>query len=190
MLDPKEKAAVFRHAGPVPRTRTGGAPGLDDLAFLDQQRARRWYGRPVRGPRVLLDGDLRATQASAWTADEDGWYVGEKQELSGPWLHGSSGACISLGAGHNASTARKITEASTSRSTMPDCRPRGPVRSDHCLRPRGPLLLAVDPRQLDRRLRRRGQRPKRCGGSSPTGRCCSPRRARAPRASSGSARST
>jgi hypothetical protein len=112
VLDPKEKAAVFRHAcDRFPALVPVGAAGFDDLAFLDHQRARPWYGRPVEGARSFSStGTSGYPKPIAWTAEEDDWYVGEKRELFAPWLDGRTRAFISLAVGHNASTARKVME--------------------------------------------------------------------------------
>jgi phenylacetate-CoA ligase len=112
VLDPKEKAAVFRYAcDRFPALVPVGAAGLDDLAFLDHERARRWYGRPVEGARSFSStGTSGCPKPIAWTAAEDDWYVGEKRELFAPWLDGCTRAFISLAVGHNASSARKVME--------------------------------------------------------------------------------
>jgi len=112
VLDPKEKAAVFRYAcDRFPALVPVGAAGLDDLAFLDHERARRWYGRPVeRSHWFSSTGTSGYPKPIAWTAEEDAWYVGEKQELFAPWLDGCGRAFISLAIGHNASTARQVME--------------------------------------------------------------------------------
>lgn len=112
MLDPSEKAAVFRHAcDRFPALVPVGAAGFDDLAFLDHQHARRWYGRPVEGSRSFSStGTSGYPKPIAWTAAEDEWYVGEKRELFAPWLDGCTRAFISLAVGHNASTAGKVME--------------------------------------------------------------------------------
>jgi hypothetical protein len=112
MLDPKEKAAVFRHA--VDRFSAlipVGAAGFDGLAFLDHQRARPWYGRPLEGARSFSStGTSGYPKPVAWTTEEDDWYVGEKRELFAPWLDGCTRAFISLAVGHNASSARTVME--------------------------------------------------------------------------------
>jgi hypothetical protein len=112
VLDPKEKAAVFRHAvDRFPALVPVGAAGFDDLTFLDHQRARRWYGRPVEGVRSFSStGTSGYPKPIAWTAEEDDWYVGEKRELFAPWLDGCTRAFISLAVGHNASSARTVME--------------------------------------------------------------------------------
>jgi hypothetical protein len=112
VLDPKEKAAVFRHARDrFPALVPVGAAGFDDLAFLDHQRARPWYGRPVEGARSFSStGTSGYPKPIAWTAEEDDWYVGEKRELFAPWLDGCTRAFISLAVGHNASSARTVME--------------------------------------------------------------------------------
>jgi hypothetical protein len=101
VLDPKEKAAVFRHAvDRFPALVPAGATGFDDLAFLDHQRARRWYGRPVQGSRLFSStGTSGYPKPIAWTAEEDQWYVGEKWELFAPWLDGCRRALVSLAGG-------------------------------------------------------------------------------------------
>jgi phenylacetate-CoA ligase len=112
VLDPKEKAAVFRHARDrFPALVPVGAAGFDDLAFLDHQRARLWYGRPVEGARSFSStGTSGYPKPITWTAEEDEWYVGEKRELFAPWLEGCRRAFISLAVGHNASLARTVME--------------------------------------------------------------------------------
>ena len=112
MLDPKEKAAVFRHARDrFPALVPVGAADFDDLAFLDHQRARAWYGRPVEGARSFSStGTSGYPKPITWTAEEDEWYVGDKRELFAPWLDGCTRAFISLAVGHNASSARKVME--------------------------------------------------------------------------------
>jgi hypothetical protein len=112
VLDPNEKAAVFRHAcHRFPALVPVGATGFDDLAFLDHQRARPWYGRPVEGARSFSStGTSGYPKPIAWRREEDAWYVGEKQELFASWLAGSARAFVSLAVGHNASTARMVLE--------------------------------------------------------------------------------
>jgi hypothetical protein len=112
VLDAREKATVFRHAcDRFPALVPVGAAGFDDLAFLDHQRARPWYGRLVEGSRSFSStGTSGYPKSIAWTAAEDDWYVGDKRELFAPWLDGCARAFISLAVGHNASTARTVME--------------------------------------------------------------------------------
>jgi hypothetical protein len=107
-----EKAVVFRHARDrFPRLLPVGATGFDDLAFLDHQHARPWYGRPVEGSRSFSStGTSGYPKPIAWTPEEDAWYVGDKQELFADWLNGCRRAFISLAVGHNASTAGTVLE--------------------------------------------------------------------------------
>jgi cysteine synthase A/phenylacetate-CoA ligase len=110
VLDGAEKDIVFRHARRrFPELVPAGSGGFDDLPFLDRQRARRWYGRPVDGAREFSStGTSGRPKPVPWTPDEDGWYVGEKQDLLGPWLRGCSRGFVSLGAGHNAGSAATV----------------------------------------------------------------------------------
>jgi phenylacetate-CoA ligase len=106
------KAAVFRHAcDRFPALVPVGATGFDDLAFLDHERARPWYGRRVEGSRSFCStGTSGYPKPIPWAPGEDAWYVSEKQELVAPWLDGCARAFVSLAVGHNASTARKVLE--------------------------------------------------------------------------------
>lgn len=110
MLDGVEKDIVSRHARRrFPELVPAGSAGFDDLPFLDRQRARRWYGRPVDGAREFSStGTSGQPKPVPWTSEEDGWYVAEKQDLLGPWLRGCSRGFVSLGAGHNAGSAAVV----------------------------------------------------------------------------------
>lgn len=112
LLEPMEKDDVFRHACErFPTLVPPGATGFDDLAFLDHQRARPWYGRAVEGARSFSStGTSGYPKRIAWTPDEDAWYVGEKQDLFAPWLNGCARAFISLAVGHNAGSAHSVLE--------------------------------------------------------------------------------
>jgi len=112
LLEPTEKGAVFRHACErFPTLVPTGATSFDDLAFLDHQRARQWYGRTVDGSRSFSStGTSGYPKNIAWTPDEDGWYVGEKQDLFAPWLNGCARGFISLAVGHNAGSACRVLE--------------------------------------------------------------------------------
>ena len=92
VLDGVEKDIVARHARRrFPELVPAGSAGFDDLPFLDRQRARRWYGRPVDGAREFSStGTSGQPKPVPWTSEEDGWYVAEKQDLLGPWLRGCS----------------------------------------------------------------------------------------------------
>jgi phenylacetate-coenzyme A ligase PaaK-like adenylate-forming protein len=113
LLGPIEKGDVFRHACErFPTLVPVGATGLDDLAFLDHQAARPWYGRVVEGSRSFSStGTSGYPKRVAWTPDEDAWYVGEKQDLFAPWLKGCARGFISLAVGHNAGSARSVLES-------------------------------------------------------------------------------
>jgi hypothetical protein len=110
VLGRAEKEIVFRHARRwFPDLVPAGAAGFDDLPVLDRRRARPWYGRPVDGAREFSStGTSGRPKPVPWTPEEDGWYVGEKQDLLGPWLEGCSRGFVSLGAGHNAGTAAAV----------------------------------------------------------------------------------
>lgn len=110
LTEPAERAAVFRHARErFPALVPAGATGFDDLAFLDRQSARPWYGRPVEGSRSFAStGTSGYPKRVAWTPDEDAWYVGEKQALFAPWLDRCARGFISLAVGHNAGSARSV----------------------------------------------------------------------------------
>lgn len=112
MLDSSEKTVVFRHAGEwFPGLVPAGATGFDDLAFLDHQRARWWYGRPVEGARSFSStGTSGYPKLIAWTPDEDAWYVNEKTELFASWLNDCARAFVSLAVGHNAGSAQRVLE--------------------------------------------------------------------------------
>jgi fumarate---(S)-2,3-diaminopropanoate ligase len=107
-----EKDLVFDHArGWFPALVPVGADRLDDLPFLGHEGARRWYERRVAGARLFVSsGTSGPPKPVAWTAQEDAWYVGEKVELFGPWLDGCRRGFVSLGAGHNAGSARLVLE--------------------------------------------------------------------------------
>lgn len=111
-LEPAEKAAVFRHAREwFPELVPSGASDFDDLAFLDRERARPWYGRDVDGARSFSStGTSGYPKLVSWTPDEDAWYVGEKRALFAPWLNGCTRGFISLAVGHNAGLARSLLE--------------------------------------------------------------------------------
>jgi phenylacetate-CoA ligase len=110
LLEPMEKGDVFRHACErFPALVPVGATGFDDLAFLDHQRARSWYGRVVTGSRSFSStGTSGYPKRIAWTPDEDAWYVGDKQDLFAPWLNGRARGFISLAVGHNAGCAASV----------------------------------------------------------------------------------
>jgi hypothetical protein len=110
LLEPGERDAVFRHACAwFPTLVPSGAAGFDDLAFLDHERARPWYGRIIEGARSFSStGTTGYPKRIAWTAEEDAWYVGEKQDLFAPWLTGCTRAFISLAVGHNAGSAKDV----------------------------------------------------------------------------------
>jgi hypothetical protein len=112
MLASNEKQIVFRHAcARFPTLVPPGANGFDDLAFLDRQRARPWYGRPVEGSRTFSStGTSGYPKPIAWTPEEDAWYVGEKRDLFAAWLQGCTRAFISLAVGHNADSAHCVLE--------------------------------------------------------------------------------
>jgi phenylacetate-CoA ligase len=112
LLEPYEKAAVFDHARAwFPALVPGGAVGFDDLGFLDRERSRPWYGRPVEGARTFSStGTSGFPKVIGWTPAEDAWYVGEKRVLFAPFLEGHARAFISLAVGHNASSARSVLD--------------------------------------------------------------------------------
>ena len=112
LLEPTDKGVVFRHACErFPTLVPVGATGFDDLAFLDQQHAREWYGRVVDGSRSFSStGTSGYPKRVAWTPDEDAWYMGEKEDLFAPWLNGCARGFISLAVGHNAGSARTVLE--------------------------------------------------------------------------------
>lgn len=88
-----------------------GSAAFADLAFLDKETVRPWYGREVEGARGFLSsGTSGLPKPVAWTPAEDEWYVGEKRHLLAPWLAGCRRAFISLAVGHNAGSARSIFE--------------------------------------------------------------------------------
>jgi phenylacetate-CoA ligase len=112
LLEPAEQDAVFRHACALfPTLVPAGAAGFDDLAFLDHERARPWYGRTIEGARSFSStGTSGYPKRIAWTAEEDAWYRSEKQDLFAPWLTGCARAFISLAVGHNAGSAKDVLE--------------------------------------------------------------------------------
>jgi fumarate---(S)-2,3-diaminopropanoate ligase len=113
VLEQTEKGVVFRHARErFPTLVPANASGFDDLAFLDHQRARRWYGRVIDGARSYSStGTSGYPKPIAWTPDEDAWYVAEKQDLFAPRLSGCARGFISLAVGHNAGSAHTVLEA-------------------------------------------------------------------------------
>src|SRR6266511_1215384 len=112
MLEPMEKCVVFDHTrARFPALVPAGASGFDDLAFLDHQRARPWYGRAVEGARSFSStGTSGYPKPVPWTPAEDAWYVDEKRDLFAPRLDGRARAFISLAVGHNAGSARAVLE--------------------------------------------------------------------------------
>ena len=112
MLEPGEQDAVLRHACAwFPTLVPVGAAGFDELAFLDHERARPWYGRTIEGARSFSStGTSGYPKRVAWTAEEDDWYVSEKQDLFAPWLTRCARAFISLAVGHNAGSAKDVLE--------------------------------------------------------------------------------
>lgn len=101
---------MFRHACEMfPAFVPEGAEGFDDLPFVDHELAGKWYAEAVHASRSFSStGTSGPPKSVPWTAAEDAWYVGEKQDLFGPWLGDCARAFISLAVGHNASSAGRV----------------------------------------------------------------------------------
>ena len=84
-----EKAMLYDHARRWFPELVDGASGFDALPFLDHEAARPWFGRHVDEARYFSSsGTSGEPKRIPWLESEDAWYVGEKQELFGPWLEG------------------------------------------------------------------------------------------------------
>lgn len=106
-----EKAMLYDHARRWFPELVDGASGFDALPFLDHEAARPWFGRDVDEARYFSSsGTSGEPKRIPWLASEDAWYVGEKQELFGPWLEGCARGFISLAVGHNAGSAHLVFE--------------------------------------------------------------------------------
>ena len=110
-LTPGEKAALYHHARRWFPELAGGATDFDVFPFLDHETARPWFRRHVDGARYFSSsGTSGEPKRIPWLPSEDAWYVGEKQELFGPWLDGCRRGFISLAVGHNAGSAHLVFE--------------------------------------------------------------------------------
>lgn len=107
-LSPVEDDQVLNHArAQFPALVPDGVRTLADLPFLDQARARPWYGRQPEQARVFHStGTSGFPKPIGWTAAEDDWYVAEKRELMQDWLTGCERAFVSVAVGHNADSVR------------------------------------------------------------------------------------
>ncbi len=110
-LTPHEKALVYGHARRWFPELVGAATAFDALPVLDHETSRPWFGRPVDEARYFSSsGTSGEPKRIPWLPSEDAWYVGQKQELFGPWLGGCRRGFISLAVGHNAGSAHLVFE--------------------------------------------------------------------------------
>jgi phenylacetate-CoA ligase len=111
-LGDDERAAIVAHADAwFPGLRRADGTGGAGLPVLDRAAAELWYQRDVPGARTFTSsGTSGHPKRIPWTAAEDEWYVGEKQDLLADWLAGCRRGFISLAVGHNAGSAHLVFE--------------------------------------------------------------------------------